>query len=138
MWPDACGLVQVILMDSSISAYSAYSLMAANEQQCVPVWDSRADRYCGTLTTTDLLQLILLCSDSKEHESCVHGMRDIDLDHFISNYSRSPWGEQVASTPYAASPYQPSLLILIFTSPSLSAPRCRLCSHFPTRMRLAR
>jgi hypothetical protein len=36
--------------------------MAANEQQSVPVWDSRADRYCGTLTTTDLLQLILLCS----------------------------------------------------------------------------
>ena len=49
-------------MDSTISAYSAYSLMAANEQQSVPVWDSRADRYCGTLTTTDLLQLILLCS----------------------------------------------------------------------------
>ena len=54
--------LQVILMDSTISAYSAYSLMAANEQQSVPVWDSRADRYCGTLTTTDLLQLILLCS----------------------------------------------------------------------------
>ena len=96
---DASWPAQVILMDSSISAYSAYSLMAANEQQCVPVWDSRADRYCGTMTTTDLLQLILLCSDSKEHESCVQGMWDIDLDHFISNYSRAPWGEQVQVTP---------------------------------------
>ena len=88
---------QVVLMDSSISAYSAFSLMAANEHQSVPVWDSRADRYCGMLTATDLLQLILLCSDSKEHESCVQGMRDMDLDHFISNYSRPPWGEQLAS-----------------------------------------
>eukprot|EP00802_Teleaulax_amphioxeia_P007299 Tamp_07305.p1 GENE.Tamp_07305~~Tamp_07305.p1 ORF type:complete len:329 (+),score=52.63 Tamp_07305:309-1295(+) len=88
---------KVILMDSGISAYSAYSLMAANEQQSVPVWDSRADRYCGTLTTTDLLQLILLCSDSKEHESCMQGMRDMDLDHFISTYSRPPWGEQQSS-----------------------------------------
>mmetsp|Transcript_96433 Transcript_96433/g.141028 ORF Transcript_96433/g.141028 Transcript_96433/m.141028 type:complete len:331 (-) Transcript_96433:37-1029(-) len=88
---------KVILMDSSISAYSAYSLMAANEQQSVPVWDSRSDRYCGTLTTTDLVQLILLCAESKEHESCVQGMRDMDLDHFISNYSRPPWGEQQAS-----------------------------------------
>ena len=86
-------------MDSSISAYSAYSLMAANEQQSVPVWDSRSDRYCGTLTTTDLVQLILLCAESKEHESCVQGMRDMDLDHFISNYSRPPWGEQVPSKP---------------------------------------
>ena len=96
---------QVILMDSSISAYSAYSLMAANEQQSVPVWDSRADRYCGTLTTTDLVQLILLCSDSKEHESCKQGMRDLDLDHFINNYSRPPWGDQVF--------HQSSILLLL-------------------------
>ena len=90
-----CGREQVILIDSSVSAYSAYSLMAANEQQSVPVWDSRADRYCGTLTTTDLLQLIELSSESKEHESRVIGMWDMDLDHFIHNYSRPPWGEQV-------------------------------------------
>jgi hypothetical protein len=59
-------------MDSGISAYSAYSLMAANEQQSVPVWDSRADRYCGTLTTTDLLQLILLCSGMPARSPCWH------------------------------------------------------------------
>jgi hypothetical protein len=100
-------------MDSSISAYSAYSLMAANEQQCVPVWDSRADRYCGTLTTTDLLQLILLCSDSKEHESCVQGMRDIDLDNFISNYSRSPWGEQVPAQSRAEQPPAPRTRVFL-------------------------
>jgi hypothetical protein len=45
--------------------------MAANEQHAVPVWDGRADRYCGTLTPTDLLQLLLMCSDTKEHASCL-------------------------------------------------------------------
>jgi CBS-domain-containing membrane protein len=47
------------------------SVMAANEQHAVPVWDGRADRYCGTLTPTDLLQLLLMCSDTKEHASCL-------------------------------------------------------------------
>ena len=45
--------------------------MAANEQHAVPVWDGRADRYCGTLNPTDLLQLLLMCSDTKEHVSCL-------------------------------------------------------------------
>jgi hypothetical protein len=67
--------VQVCLLDSSLSAFSALSIMAANQQLAVPVWDAHADSYLGMLTVTDLVEIVLACRNSKTYGSCLEGLK---------------------------------------------------------------
>jgi hypothetical protein len=66
---------QVCLLDSSLSAFAALSIMAANQQLAVPVWDAHADSYLGMLTVTDLVEIVLACRNSKTYSSCLEGLK---------------------------------------------------------------
>mmetsp|Transcript_53110 Transcript_53110/g.129726 ORF Transcript_53110/g.129726 Transcript_53110/m.129726 type:complete len:352 (+) Transcript_53110:330-1385(+) len=79
---------KVLLLDSAISAYSAFCIMASNEQLAVPVWHSRGDQYVGMLTVTDILELVLICHQSKMYDSCAEGLKAMTLHHWFSNYAR--------------------------------------------------
>jgi len=79
---------KVLLLDGSISAYSALKVMHANQQQAVPVWDGRGDRYLGMVTTSDMLELVLVCSKSDACSSLADAMRAINLEMWMSAYAR--------------------------------------------------
>jgi len=81
---------KVVLLDSSVSAYAAFCIMSSNEQVAVPVWDSRNDQYMGMLTVTDMLEMVLMCQNSKAGDGCTEGMQDMTLHHWITNYPRPP------------------------------------------------
>jgi len=66
---------KVCLLDSSLSAFAALSIMAANQQLAVPVWDAHADSYLGMLTVTDLVEIVLACRNSKTYSSCLEGLK---------------------------------------------------------------
>ena len=66
---------QVCLLDSSLSVFSALSIMAANQQLAVPVWDAHTDSYMGMLTVTDLVEIVLACRSSKSYTSCLEGLK---------------------------------------------------------------
>lgn len=81
---------KVLLLDGSVSAYSALRLMNANQQLAVPVWDGRGDRYLGMVTASDMLELVLLCSKSDGCANLTEAMRAINLEKWISAYARPP------------------------------------------------
>lgn len=81
---------KVLLLDASVSAYSAFCIMSANEQDAVPVWDSHSDTYMGMLTVTDMLELVLICQNSKVFSSCVEGLKEMSVHNWITSYPRPP------------------------------------------------
>ena len=68
-------MLQVCLIDSQVSAHAAISIMAANQQLAVPVWDSRTDSYMGMLTVTDLVEMVLTCRSSKQYSDCMEALK---------------------------------------------------------------
>mmetsp|Transcript_53480 Transcript_53480/g.109060 ORF Transcript_53480/g.109060 Transcript_53480/m.109060 type:complete len:329 (+) Transcript_53480:496-1482(+) len=87
---------KVLLLDGTMSAYSALRVMAANQQLAVPVWDGRRDVYLGMLTASDILELVLLCSNSDSVGNLTESMRAITLEHWIASCARPPGCPEVS------------------------------------------
>jgi hypothetical protein len=81
---------KVLLLDSSVSAYSAFCILSANEQDAAPVWDARTEKYMGMVTLTDMLELVNICQNSKVFTSCLEGMKEMTLDNWMTSYPRPP------------------------------------------------
>eukprot|EP00292_Cryptomonas_paramecium_P011116 CAMPEP_0113686086 /NCGR_PEP_ID=MMETSP0038_2-20120614/15080_1 /TAXON_ID=2898 /ORGANISM="Cryptomonas paramecium" /LENGTH=336 /DNA_ID=CAMNT_0000606341 /DNA_START=139 /DNA_END=1149 /DNA_ORIENTATION=- /assembly_acc=CAM_ASM_000170 len=87
---------KVCLLDSSLSAFAALSIMSANQQTAVPVWNSRDDSYMGMLTVTDLVEIVLACRNSKMYSSCLEGLKAMTIEHWMCHNAR-PHGSPLPS-----------------------------------------